>query len=384
MSRKHSRRQESSPLDVDRNEELDRETVPLVVFALLLAFSIICLVADSLTLTEDRLKLNKWLVALHTVVEHGASALIVASVMGLSYEWLLHKRRARFFMNLLGKYKENTFDALKTFMLLEPKEIFGLLRDIAVQTRKVPTLYEPPRERDGEFVFTSSIEYFDMIVDSARKDVKNVLAGWVSQESHRNLKFLGSDFVGRYKLHELAKGLMSQAGRKLTPDQWSCVKPEDQGWILNYYWAASRCESPMYESLSHLLLNTDDELIQRWILFVPQQMPDPELCVMLETYLRDRQGEISTENKKLVIRALAQLCRGRVSDARRALLEFRSLFMEPDLLQEIRRAWSGLKLPDELREAIRSLPRAIPAAPETLQPQAPLGKTAPSHPADVN
>lgn len=97
------------------------------------------------------------------IVEHCASAFIVASIIGFSYEYLLNERRERTFRELFEEHRETMFQSLKVYMVLTPEKIFELLRDIVVQTDQIPTLYTPART-GNEFTFADSLEYFDILI----------------------------------------------------------------------------------------------------------------------------------------------------------------------------------------------------------------------------
>jgi hypothetical protein len=288
---------------------------------------------------------------LEEIVKHGASALIVAAVMGVTYEWFVHKQREATFKKLFDQYRDETFEALKAIMLLTPKKVFELLRCIAVQTDKIPTLYAPARDEGQEFTFASSIDYFDLLVGPGKKDLVKVFASWVEQQSTPNLKFLASDFIGMYRLTDFADILREQAEKNW--NKWDRLSNKDKGWSLNYIWAASRCEEPMYQSLGDLLRNSEDEYIQKWILFIPQQSQDPGLCKMLRDYLVARRDEISVANRRLVVRGLAQLQRAKIEDAYHVLQEFEPLFRSKEVLEEIRLAWVSLRLPSEFKRVRR-------------------------------
>lgn len=244
--------------------------------------------------------------AVDPVLEHISSALIVAAVIGLSYERILHKHREATFKRLFQEHRIKTFEALSAYLSLRPGEIFTLMRDIIVQahqtTGKIPTLYDPPRADNQEYTFAESSD-FETIVTVGRKEVVEVLKTWLAPKSPVSLKFLASDFVGRYHLVELRDFLFVQAQEKL--NDWKRLSPEEHWWTLNYFWAASRCENPRYYSLSNLISNTAVPEIREWILFVPQQMNDPELLHLIKSFLK-RPDQPSPQEIKLVVRALAE------------------------------------------------------------------------------
>jgi len=181
------------------------------------------------------------------IAEHTASALIVASVIGFSYEFLVHQYRARTLRNLLRSQSDKMYDALRVYMLTTPEEILNLLEEIAQQTKEIPTLYSPTREKrkGDEYTFAKKIWFFDTLIDVRRKEVIKVLRNWIGSDKHINLRFLATDFIGRYRLRELEdevriEALLGTKGFK----HWQTLSTEERFCILNYMWAASRCEIP--------------------------------------------------------------------------------------------------------------------------------------------
>ncbi len=234
---------------------------------------------------------------------HISVAFIVAGVLGFTYEYLLYQERVRTLRGLLEESREKVFEALRAYGVLTPADIFQMLKDIASQTDEIPTLYVPAREEAKEYTFSESIRYFDALVKVRRKEIVDILGSWIEPKSHLNVKFLASDFIGEYQLDELAERLLEQAEPILHAGK---VEDANRDWVLNYIWAASRCENPQYRRLGEILRCTSDEKIEAWILFVPVQMPSKELGEIIDNYLR-REAEISPENLKRVVRAAAAL-----------------------------------------------------------------------------
>jgi hypothetical protein len=188
--------------------------------------------------------------------EHIAIALMIAGVLIPTFETIAHTRREQAFEQLFSSLEEtiqkssdkffeqcsNSFSkTLTAYHILFPEEVFKLLKGIALQAKQIPTLYDPPRDIQGEYTFANNIEYFTDLMVVHRKRIVDVLREWI-YDDHRNVKFLASDFIGRYKLSELAPDLLNHAGAKYA--RWEDVQTEDRGWIINYIWAYSRCENP--------------------------------------------------------------------------------------------------------------------------------------------
>jgi hypothetical protein len=239
----------------------------------------------------------------HKLVEHLTITLLAATALGLTYELGLYEHRKRTLKAVLDEFRQEVSAALQAIGTLTPKEVFGLLRDIAQSPRLTPTLFDPPRSA-AEYNFVEDSSYFDRLVPVARGEVINILRTWILQESHRNVKFLASDFVGKFRLQELAEELRNRADKKL--QNWESVKEEEQDWVLNFLWAASRCERQQYESLAKLLATTPHTYIQEWILFVPRQMPDGEFVAVIDRFL-SKNRNVSHSAMKAVVWALAAL-----------------------------------------------------------------------------
>jgi len=284
---------------------------------------------------------TKNLTMLANIFEHIGIAFVVAVVLGATYEYLLHEHRERMFRRLFDEHREKMFEALKVHLLLTPEQVFDLLGQIAVQTNQMPTLYQPARER--EYTFANSIGYFNTLVEVRRKDIVKVLKEWIDPKSHVNLKFLASDFIGMYQLHELAPDLEEHARHQM--DQLS---DGNRGWVLNYVWAVARCEEPRYAWLQRLICGSGDPKIHEWFLFVPRQMQEKELGTIVKKFLETHGKAISQDNLVGAARALAALERAGVYDGKLTLEKFSSLFDTPTVLQGVREAWQDLGVPSRL------------------------------------
>lgn len=319
-----------------------------VLFVLFLVGILILLISERTLHNEPVIK---------GVLEHTASAVIVAAILGFSYEHLVHQFRARTLRYLLEDHRDKLYSALKVYMLTTPAEVFKLLEEIAEQTKQTPTLYAPAREEDkgNEYTFARRIKFFDGLIEVRRKEVVDVLKDWIKPMRSINLRFLASDFIGMYQLKELREELRSEALERF--GRWKSLSKQEQFCTLNFMWAASRCEEPKYQWLRNLLLHTDDTLIQEWILFIPQQMPeDKEFINIIENYLKakcrdiysDEHKERYSESIRLAASALAALERKYPNDGRRVLVDFTEVFKSSNL-DKICDAWQDIGIPRELR-----------------------------------
>jgi hypothetical protein len=246
-------------------------------------------------------------------------------------------------------------------MLTTPAEVFNLLEEIARQTNQTPTLYSPTREKEkgDEYTFAGTIKFFDTLIDVRRRDVVDVLRNWIRPGAHRNLRFLASDFIGKYQLTELMDELRSESLRGIRGfNQWNRLMEDEKFCTLNYMWAVSRCENPKYQWLKERLLDSDDLMIQEWILFIPLQMPeDQEFVEIIDSYLAlrcrdahfDKSENRYSESLKLVAHSLAALERERPGGGRKVLIKYSDLFRSSIKFPEIQKAWQDIGIPRELK-----------------------------------
>lgn len=349
-------RQRKKPVvqDADLEDEPGDRTSPvsLGVLILLLPLALLLLIAgNSLHATRP---------IISAILEHFASALIVASVIGLSYESLLHKHREKALRQILKRHQRETYDAIQAYGATTPKEVFGLLKDIAKQTRKMPTLYQPPREKDDEYTFADSCDFFEKIIRVQGNEVVEILKKWVeAEDAPHNLRFLASDFTGKYRLREMAEELWPRAKKDL--DCWKELRDTEKYCTLNYVWAVSRCEEPRYEKLKELLLHHPDPKISEWILFIPQQMPeDHEFLEIIEEYLEQRFTK-DTLSPGVVQRSLAALERHHPGKGEKLLERFSHLFVSETEWEETTKAWQeiGRRLPTKLVREERRLDASV-------------------------
>ena len=277
--------------------------------------------------------------------EHLSIALIVAVVIGLTYEYTSHLFREEILKNLLHKSQDQVYQALKAYSLLTPVEVFRLLKEIASQVNQTPTLLYPARPESSEYTFTESMDFFDTLVKMRPKEIVNILSTWIEPKSHKNLKYLASDFIGKYQLTEIAEELRRQVEPVLHAGN---LTEDDRGWVLNYIWAYSRCEKPMYKILGDVMRTTSDHEIEKWILFLPVQMPSIELANMINDYL-ERDAPIADDNLLLVIQAVASLHRAQMTDGVTLLKKFPNRF-GPHHQEDVERIWRNYALvPEELK-----------------------------------
>lgn len=305
-----------------------------------LIFGIILLSAFFLKYFEPMLPtvLQNW-------AEHLSIAMIVAVVIGLTYEYTSHLFREEILKNLLHESQEQVYQALKAYSVLTPVEVFRLLKEIACQINQTPTLMYPARPESNEYTFTESMDFFDTLVNMRPKEIIKILHTWVEPKSHANLKYLASDFVGKYQLADVADELRRQAEPVL---QMGNLAEEDRAWVLNYLWAYSRCEKPIYKTLGEVMRTTTDHDIEKWMLFLPVQMPSIELATMINDYL-EREAPIADDNLLLVIQAVAALHRAQMTDGVALLKKFPNRF-GPHHQDDVERIWRNYALvPEELK-----------------------------------
>ncbi len=305
-----------------------------------LIFGIILITAFFLKYFEPMLPevLRSW-------ADHLSIALIVAVVIGLTYEYTSHLFREEILKDLLHESQEQVYQALRAYNVLTPVEVFRLLKEIAGQINQTPTLLYPARPESGECTFTESMEFFDTLVKMRTKEIIEILSTWIEPNSHKNLKYLASDFIGKYQLTEIAEELRRQAEPIL---QMGNLTDVDRGWVLNYIWAYSRCEKPMYKILGDIMRTTTDHEIEKWILFLPVQTPSIEIANMVNDYL-ERDALIADDNLLLVIQAVAALHRAQVADGVAMLKKFSKRF-GPHHQEDVERIWRNYALvPEELK-----------------------------------
>jgi len=317
--------------------ESEKPTEVSQILKLLVGVILVAVLLDLYVLPRVRPKSD-----FHPLVDHVVLALYVAAVVGFTYELGLHAQRERMLRRFLSAFRSEAFRTLRGYAALRPGDVFGLLKDIASRTDEIPTLYHPPRQT-REYKFVQEVKYFDALVKVSRYDVVAILRDWLTPNNHRNVRFLASDLAGYYELHELKDDLLSLA--KEPWDNWSLLSVDDRDCVLNYFWAASRCEEKRYHKLGTILRTTPDEHVQRWILFVPRQMPDKEFCHIIDKYLDRKNLPIAAVRD--AVWALAALAGNGHVAAIVTLEKHMPLFDSLDLRTDIDLAWQqyGLESP---------------------------------------
>ena len=329
--------------------------LPFLFLAILLAAGTAMLLTAALSIARDT--------TLYVLLEQFGSTLIGAAVIGFTYEWLLHKKREALLKAFAADQLKATNDALDAFVATTPREIFSLLEDIATKVDKIPTLYTPARIEGSEYTFASSVDYFTDLIAARRQEVVGVLRNWIKETSDHKLKFLASDFVGLFKLHELRDELRAQ----IDWTGWETMPAETKAWLLNYCWAAARADQrQMYADLAQIMRNTPYEDVQRWVLFVPRQMKDPELVSVIRAYLE--RDDLTREQRAWTIPALAELWEADERGVRNIFRRHRAQFNDTLLVTEIRKVWREHNIsPDPIL-------RTISAQPHRIDPPAPVAE----------
>ncbi len=263
----------------------------------------------------------------HVMGEHLSMALFIASALTLTYEALLENHREQSLQLSLSKTlrefaTEVELKNRQNAVISDPRQVMALIYQLVIQLEKIPTLYNPGRDHYKECNFTNNLEYLDALATIHKDAVTEVLREWIEHQfSPVNIKFLASDFIGKYELKELQEALWQTANPKLI--EWASITdPSEKSWVLNYLWAYSRCEKPRYKALSDLLLKNlpgqkKDNFVDEWILFVPLQMPDPEFLPMLREYVNS--GDRALQHFDQVQKALLALQQNGVEGAARVL-----------------------------------------------------------------
>src|ERR1044071_1514972 len=105
----------------------ERRILPLAVF-----FGLFCLGLAILAFAElqhakleaEKTTASGWAVVVIPLFQHLASALIVAAVMGVSYEYFVHKKVVEGFRQLIRDNQRATEQAFDAFRTLTAREVF--------------------------------------------------------------------------------------------------------------------------------------------------------------------------------------------------------------------------------------------------------------------
>ncbi len=244
--------------------------------------------------------------------------------MGVSYEYFVHKHVIDDFDELLREHERATEGAYNAFRATTARDVFTLLGNIASNSAKTPTLFDPPREATSEVVFSTDRKFYERLVggEKARAEAVEVLAPWLESQS-LNLRFLGSDFVGLLRLSELAPRLRELAAER--QKHWKALSEQERSAVLNFWWAASACDDLPYQSLKMQLLEWQDPFVQKWILFVARQMPDGDLAHLVKLFLRTRAAKVRRDVLEVAISAIEALHHSGF-DMRRTVHRHRQVF----------------------------------------------------------
>jgi hypothetical protein len=324
--------------------KLERRILPLAAFTALFCIGIAILaVAEwqhaeiekemvSNARVNNRVNNSDWRGISLSILQHLASALIVASVMGVSYEYFVHKHVVKSFGKLLEDHRAATEQAFDAFRSTTARDVFEFIGNIASHSARVPTLFRPSRDTINEILFSTDIKFFQRLIGSAnaRTEAIEVLGNWLESPEVQK-RFLASDFVGLLLLRELEPRLRELATEY--QKSWKVLSDADKGCVLNYWWAASRLENPMYETLKEYLVKWDDTFVQNWILFVPRQMPDARLVHMVELFLRTRGTEVSRDVVGAVVAAIEAFHHSGL-DMKHTVTRYRGVFEKASLWQE--------------------------------------------------
>lgn len=229
---------------------------------------------------------------LHGLLQHLGSACIVAALMGLTYEVLMDRRRQRNHEAQIEDIRTAVLDAIAGLTQFTAPRLLGLLEDVARDLDRTPTLFPPPRP-GSECPFSSSPEYFDSIISSAKGDVIKIIGGWL-HDSNPNLRFLASDFVGKHQIRQYAADMRIAADAVWLSGNWDETPDKTKQWVLNYYWALSALDGNELQILRDVLLTARDSFTRSWILHVPLQMP---AMTGIDRLIDDFMTRVSTAGK---------------------------------------------------------------------------------------
>lgn len=304
---------------------------------------------------RDEIQDERW----KGVVSMVAGSLAMAVILGFTFEVLLSNLRDRTFESLFSRHfsrhfashRKEVFQYLDSVKLFSVESLFDLLESIARQTPQLPTLYPVPRTgRLKEFTFADGMEFLENLVRSRPRETVEVLRRWIRPSSHPHVKFLASDFIGHFEFKQLKSELLAASRHQIQKIEEGSRDHVTSGeaWALNYVWAASRCpENPelIYKELGDLLCSTPSVGIQRWILFVPRQMPHLRFLDLINAFLGVDQ-DVADDVIYDVIETLASLQREQVGSealtVRAVMEDNHKRFQKPGFEKRIDERWASL------------------------------------------
>jgi hypothetical protein len=290
---------------------------------------------------------------LHGLLQHLGSAMVVAALMGLTYELLMDRRRSRNHALAIRETEGAVFRAIAGLTQFSAARLLELLQGVAQSIQLLPTLFSPARS-GTECVFASNPQHFDYLIQSARADVVRVVDGWLRSDNP-NLRFLAGDFVGKYGFTEFLPAMQDAAEEQWLRADWKDLPMPTKAWVLNFLWTVSAAEDNHLRRLGDMIGATTDPFTRLWLLHIPVQMPQIEgAAEFLDAYLSGgdaatAHGILPPAEAQAAIRALAaveQEHRTRRSAERGPgiglLKKHRARFAGH--AGYVRRAWLGLEL----------------------------------------
>ena len=158
-----------------------------------------------------------------TVLEHAASALIVAAFMGVTYEFLLNRSRKK-------EEREAAVAAISQVAPLMPAAVFELVKDIAKLSDSIPTLFKPVRSHLQECLFVENRDAFEQLLHLAafRREEGPIIRNWLTDTDVR-LRFLASDMIGLCRWRDFANELTDAADKVLS--SWPPRDDTELSWL---------------------------------------------------------------------------------------------------------------------------------------------------------
>lgn len=198
-------------------------------------------------------------------------------------------------------YRDSISKLIPRIQKISIKDVQAEFQSLSVSEQSLLFLDGVARKRQWTFYQQTRNEEralgqaFSLVVADLLKMERNNLLGrlecWLSSDDP-NLIWFAAEIIGYFKVEEPKERLESHIPREINK-RW---QPHE----LNCLWAAARCSG--MERLNDMLLRTEDEQNQKWLIFMYQQMSNEEPitraeCVeALNAYLS--RHDISSENCK--------------------------------------------------------------------------------------